>query len=339
MVNPTPQNDDDFYARAMASFHQQMDIANTNTNNNDEPLIDVEEYAKSLVEDDLPKIDAAVKSYLSLVAARSAVASDIDVLSTSAPTDVVQCTFATTTKSSSMDANRYALLCARVLLTTINSTNVPTEELSTIPPTTSDNDETKSAKDEDMKLQLQNNTTKILWNRLVKSSASSTGDKSKQMKPSKVLGRTSLLVAYPYIQERFRRGILLNESDGNDTPAADESKTNPLRSLSNDLLQPVSPPKGIDIDQWKAFYTEFGQLLSRACGNHNDDQSKQHDDSALLWSSDKGVAELQSRRESRVQRASQALASVDDVKTEIADSLKVSSSSDADKTDSSNGES
>ena len=92
MVNPTPQNDDDFYARAMASFHQQMDIANTNTNNNDEPLIDVDEYAKSLVEDDLPKIDAAVKSYLSLVAARSAVASDIDVLSTSAPTDVVQCT-------------------------------------------------------------------------------------------------------------------------------------------------------------------------------------------------------------------------------------------------------
>ena len=94
MANPTPQNDDDFYSRAMASFHQQMDIANTNTNNDstDEPLIDVEEYAKSLVEDDLPKIDAAVKSYLSLVAARSAVASDIDVLSTSAPTDVVQCT-------------------------------------------------------------------------------------------------------------------------------------------------------------------------------------------------------------------------------------------------------
>lgn len=334
MVNPTPQNDDDFYARAMASFHQQMDIANTNTNNNDEPLIDVDEYAKSLVEDDLPKIDAAVKSYLSLVAARSAVASDIDVLSTSAPTDVLQCTF-----EQRNHHHRYALLCARVLLTTINSTNVPTEELSTIPPTTSDNDEAKSAKDEDMKLQLQNNTTKILWNRLVKSSASSTGDKSKQMKPSKVLGRTSLLVAYPYIQERFRRGILLSESDSNDTPAVDESKTNPLRSLSNDLLQPVSPPKGIDIDQWKAFYTEFGQLLSRACDNHNDDQSNQHDDSALLWSSDKGVAELQSRRENRVQRASQALASVDDVKTEIADSLKVSSSSDFDKTDSSNGES
>ena len=51
------------------------------------------------------------------------------------------------------------------------------------------------------------------------------------------------------------------------------------------------------------------------------EQSKQ-DDSALLWSCDKGVAEFQSRRENRAQRASQALASVDDVKTEITDRLK-----------------
>ena len=106
--------------------------------------------------------------------------------------------------------------------------------------------------------------------------------------------------------------------------------------MSNDVLPPVNPPKGIDLDQWKAFYTEFGILLSRACSvddaeydnggketsqNNKDTVEQHHDDSALLWSNDKGLAELQSRRVNRAQRATKALASVDDAKTAVVDAL------------------
>ena len=88
---------------------------------------DIQSYAKALVELDLPKIDTAVKTYLSLVAARSAVASDADVLSVGALSSAGaagqqqqrQCTFAP-----SADANRSALVCARALLSAINSTTV-----------------------------------------------------------------------------------------------------------------------------------------------------------------------------------------------------------------------
>ena len=334
MVSPTNPNDDDFYARALASFNQQMAIAN----NNDAATKEVEQYAKSLVDDDHPKIDGAVKSYLSLVAARSAVASDIDVLPDSLSTkDIVQCTFATSNKS--MDANRCSLMCARTLLSTINSTTIPTDFEKGVDTSTINEDEEVDNNEEDkMKTYMQDNTTKILWNRLVVQSNSSTGDKekAKQTKPSKVIGRASLLVAYPYIQERFRRGIILSSEDGGkvDTtsPSAAEDDgikaNNPLQSLSNEVLQPVNPPKGIELDQWKAFYTEFGQLLSRACINDNENEdteeqikAEQHDDSALIWSADKGKSELQSRRESRAKRASNALSSVEDAKTTITEAL------------------
>ena len=369
MVNPSHNpnnNNDDFYARALASFNQHMTLANNNNHNNNtaavstaNDIINVEEYAKSLVEDDSPKIDAAVKSYLSLVAARSVVASDIDVLpsgSTTTTTNnvVQQCTFATLTKSA-LDANRCALICARTLLSTINSTTIPSTSFSAIEGETSnasnnDIDETKTNEEERAKLQLQKNTTEVLWNRLVQQSSSSSSssnnrsstgeDKTRQIKPSKVLGRTSLFVAYPYIQERFRRGVLLSENkfDTDDTTDnTTETKTNPLDSLSNDVLPQVNPPKGIELDQWKAFYTEFGILLSRACSVDDDDYDAEakeetsqnnketveqhHDDSALLWSNDKGLAELQSRRVNRAQRATKALASVDDAKTAVVDAL------------------
>ena len=283
MANPNnndPNNNDDFYARALASFNQHMTLANNNNHNNNtaavstaNDIINVEEYAKSLVEDDSPKIDAAVKSYLSLVAARSVVASDIDVLpsgSTTTTTNnvVQQCTFATLTKSA-LDANRCALICARTLLSTINSTTIPSTSFSAIEGETSnasnnDIDETKTNEEERAKLQLQKNTTEVLWNRLVqqsssssssssKSSSSSTGeDKTRQIKPSKVLGRTSLFVAYPYIQERFRRGVLLSENkfDTDDTTDnTTETKTNLLESLSNDILPPVNTAKGIELDK------------------------------------------------------------------------------------------
>lgn len=160
-------------------------------------------------------------------------------------------------------------------------------------------------------------------------------------KPSKVLGRRSLIVAYPYIQERLRRGHGRGEQadvdvDGDaidframETPSSSSLKhgsyraerKRALRSLSDEALPPAIPPIGVDLDQWESFYTEFGRLLSRKDDNDRDDeggissQREQHrsmdgerghrdDDGALLWSKDGGLAELRSRREDRARRAS-----------------------------------
>mmetsp|Transcript_9026 Transcript_9026/g.20370 ORF Transcript_9026/g.20370 Transcript_9026/m.20370 type:complete len:384 (+) Transcript_9026:70-1221(+) len=352
MANP-PSSNDDFYSKALASLSHQMTLASdndataTNASNSAAEAIKIESYAKSLVEEDLPKIDSAVKSYLSLVAARSAVASDIDVLPDLASISSVQCTFASTAKTP-MDANRCALICARTLLSTINSTNIPpestaVEEISA----TKVHDETKSGEEEKiMQIQLQSNATQILWNRLVQSLSNSTGDKAKQNKPSKVLGRQSLQVAYPYVQERLRRGLLLSGDNSNtasstadnDATKTASSQNNPLHAVSNEVLPPVNPPKGIDIEQWEAFFTEFGNLLNCACSDNWCDEKEppqsaapssskvEHDDSALLWSNDKGLAELQTRRENRAQRATKALASVDGAKAVVADALSSSAS-------------
>ena len=360
MVNP-PINDD-FYAKALSSFNHQMSLANiaeesTATARSNIPIM--ESYAKSLVENDLPKIDSAVKSYLSLVAARSAVASDIDVISVSskfkstsngndsakrAMTEVVQCqcTFATST-SNPMDANRCALICARTLLATMNSTTIPSESSDKEQASSKSNSSTNND-DKQIQMELQNNAIQILWNGLlpvkVSPSTETAGDldkaKQAQTKPSKILGRKSLSLAYPYIKERFRRGILLklksNDDDSQNncdapssihidaTEIATTAQNNQLQleSLPNELLPPVPTPKGIDIDQWKAFYTEFGNLLE-------DSQSspKVMDDSPLLWSNDQHVGELQRRREMRAQRATEALASssVDNAKAAVAEAV------------------
>mmetsp|Transcript_26136 Transcript_26136/g.44549 ORF Transcript_26136/g.44549 Transcript_26136/m.44549 type:complete len:330 (-) Transcript_26136:123-1112(-) len=315
MVNPNP-NSDEFYARALASFNNQMALANTTA------AIDIESYAKTLVEDDLPKIDSAVKSFLSLVAARSAVASDIDVISPSTVTGTPQCTFATSVKTP-MDANRCALMCARTLLSTINSTNIPSDSIEST--TENENkDETKSDYEEKMKIELQKRATQILWNRLVQQSSAGTGEEAKQTKPSKVLGRDSLRVLYPYIQERFRRGMVQNDIAADTKSAPQSNNSLQFQSLSNDLLPPVNPPKGIENDQWEAFYTEFGDLLFRACDAKSESKSSkgiEHDDSALIWSNDKGSAELRQRREMRAQRATEALSSVEGAKAVVADAV------------------
>lgn len=321
---------DDFAARALASFNNQMNLANTQ-NESTTAAIEIESYAKSLVEDDLPKIDSAVKSYLSLVAARSSVASDIDVISVSSPvvSSTVQCTFASTAKTP-MDANRCALVCARTLLATMNSTSIPplphSEHLASI----AENEDQTIDNGDNKQIELEKDASTILWNKLVQSS-SNTGDKKKQNKPSKVLGRDSLQIAFPFIAERFRRGIMLIDNADTDTSddakAIESSQKNPLHSLSNELLPPVVPPNWIDIGQWKAFYEEFGNLLTNACQSHNEEKeppqstSKMDNDSALVWSCDKGVAELKQRREMRAQRASEALASVEDAKAAVTDAV------------------
>ena len=145
--------------------------------------------------------------------------------------------------------------------------------------------------------------TRILWNRLV----ALNGAGNKDMKPSKVLGRKSLKVAYPFIEERFRRGIEGDDKGVDDDRSTNAAKTSP-RSYSMELLPPIAPPQGIDQDSWMAYYTEFGTLLNKACQNDienkkEDDFDDIEDDSKLLWADDNGVRELQQRRDRRAKRA------------------------------------
>ena len=86
----------------------------------------------------------------------------------------------------------------------------------------------------------------------------------------------------------------------------------PLHALSDEVLPPALPPKGIDIDKWRAFYLEFGHLLLRSSSSNSSvvvmEGEGLPNDSALLWSKDGGAAELPSRRESRTRRAAEAMA-------------------------------
>ena len=282
--------DEDFISRALSSLSKQMALANTAGESKevmaDEKYITlhktVEAHAKSLVDDDTPKIDSAVKSYLSLVAARSAVASEIDVLSENVKSSDQEM------KLNTMEM-KSALACARKLLNGINTTLIPTSHEKD----KNDSNENGERNDEmtEEKKKMMDAATKIVWNRLVE---------NKDVKPSKVLGRKSLIVSWPFIQERFRRGVESNDESTDDSL---------IHSYGIDILSAITTPQGIDPTAWKAYYTEFGSLLSKACQNDGkkkqDDQDEEgeEDDSKLLWSDDKGVSELQQRRDRRAKRA------------------------------------
>jgi len=288
--------EDDFIARALSSLSHQMTLANTGGaagggEGTDEDKKIIEAHAQSLVDNDAPKIDSAVKSYLSLVAARSVVASEIDVLSE----NVKSCDHYQQLNTMGM---KDALTCARKLLNGINTTLIPKMAEEEVVPEEKDNAINKANEEHD---EIKDNVTRIVWNRLV-------ALKNKDMKPGKVFGRRALIVVYPFIEERFRRG-LEKDGEGLDNSASTNAATSP-RSYSIELLPAIAPPLGIDTDSWISFYTEFGALLRKAC--QNDIESKKEgeegeqckeDDSKLLWSDDKGVKELQERRDRRAKRA------------------------------------
>lgn len=279
---------DDFIARALSSLSQQMALANAAgggvANDKHTILNETEAHAKSLVDDDTPKIDSAVKSYLSLVAARSVVASEIDVLSENVKSfDDAQ------VKLNSMDM-KSALTCARKLLNGINTTVIPKRNGREEEEEKDESDGDSSNEINDKTQRMMDAATNIVWNRLVE---------NKDLKPSKVLGRKSLIAAWPYIEERFRRGA----------KSADDASINVdtwLHSYSEEILPAIAPPQGIESDSWIAYYTEFGNLLSKACQNDKskqEDDGDNEDDSKLLWANDKGVSELQRRQDRRAKRA------------------------------------
>ena len=165
-------------------------------------------------------------------------------------------------------------MCARSLLMAINSTEIP---------------ETGGGRDDgtiSAEQQLENDVIRVVWNGCVKKSKE---DKASGIKPSKALGRRSLVLAYPHVMKRTK---------------ADAS-----------LL-----PAGVEKEEALAFFEEFGNLL--APKNSSGATFEEDDDHFLLWSADAGAAELKRRRERRTKRGKEAASAAEaEAKTEIASTL------------------
>ena len=265
---------DDFHARAAAATARALSAPNP-----------AEALGKSLTDSDVPKITEAAKSYASLIAARSICTTDADASAaasstTSTPAEQARCTFHKTS-----DPTRASLMCARSLLLAINSTEIP--ETGGGGGAGGDDDGTSSSTGISVEQQLEKDVIRVVWNGCLKKSRE---DKKSGIKPSKALGRRSLVLAYPHVMKRIKQ--------------ADAS-----------LL-----PAGVDNQEAMAFFEGFGKLLTPK--NDNGAESEEDDDHFLLWSTDGGAAELKRRRERRTKRGKEAAAaSEDEAKTKIASAL------------------
>ena len=185
---------------------------------------------------DRPTIESAIKSFLSLSAARS-----IAQTQPKSPTkeniskEITRCRF------SAEDPRISALKCARTMLRELDNFQLS--------PLESVGEETKkNVTDENLEYEV----VRTIWNGLIAS----------EKKPSRFLGRISLLHVYPKIIEKIR----------------------------NEEIHVDHVPK----EEAMAFFEEFGVLLERKEPGEDED-----DDSALLWDNDRGAAELARRRDRR----------------------------------------
>ena len=258
-------NADEFQARASAATARALSASNP-----------AEALGKSLTEADIPKITDAAKSFAALVAARSICTTDADAdaaaaaaaVASSAPSSTAETNRCIFHKAS--DPTRASLICARSLLMLINSTDIP---------------EAASGGDVSEEQQLENDVIRVVWNGCVKKSKE---DKASGIKPSKALGRRSLLLAYPHALERIKRGD-------------------------------ASLPAGVDMDEALAFFYEFGLLLKPKDGS---DKTDEDDDHFLIWSLDGGAAELNRRRQRRTKRGKEAATTAEaEAKAKIASAL------------------
>ena len=241
---------DEFQARAEATTARALSASNP-----------AEALGKSLTEADIPKIFDGAKSFASLVAARSICTTDADAaaaVASSAPSSTAEANRCTFHKAS--DPTRTSLLCARSLLMVINSTEIP--------------EAASGGGGVSEEQQLENDVIRVVWNGCVNKSKE---DKASGIKPSKALGRRSLLLAYPHVLEQIKRGD-------------------------------ASLPAGVDMDEALAFFYEFGRLLKPKDGN---DKTEEDDDHFLIWSLDRGAAELNRRRQRRAQRGKEAAAAAE----------------------------
>lgn len=278
-----------------------------------------EAMAKSLISE-RPTIDSAIKSYMSLCAARSMSASspksNSKLNSMSSAASLLKDALATTVQNSNnnmiqsdfhskssndkddtkdkngdeikcfftrgTNPNQAALLCARSLLKCINSFTVPEYNKNESSQTTAASSTTTSTnkKEEEEKKSNNDNEHKVLEYEVVRILWNGLIKNGK--KPSMILGQTSLIHVYPLIQKTFF--VERNQNDNNEN---------------------VYFPNNVDLEEAKSFIIEFGGLLQNAHDRKNgltngiSDKDDNDNDSSLLWDIDGGKAELQRRRKRR----------------------------------------
>ena len=212
---------------------------------------------------DRPTIDSAVKSFMSLTAARiwSASNPNIRVVSGKGKESIhklirgeaeeEKCFFI-----QSDSPKHAALKCSRALLGTINQFRVP------------DTGNVEEEKNDDLRMEKE--VVRILWNGLIES-----GDKHK--KPSKLLGRLCLTHVIPWLEN----DLLLTK-----IPGVDDEEARIFMSEFIRLLRRANH--------------RHGALLSQDDRSKLDESD---DDSCLLWDKDGGDAELSRRRQRRETKA------------------------------------
>mmetsp|Transcript_243 Transcript_243/g.322 ORF Transcript_243/g.322 Transcript_243/m.322 type:complete len:312 (+) Transcript_243:126-1061(+) len=258
-----------------------------------------EALAKSLTLE-RPSIDAAIKSYMSLCAARSLSITDTDKHLHS----VDQTDFSSSSTNNgnyqsggssnttwnqhstkkcffikSKNIHQAALLCARSLLKAINNFKVPSMP--------SKHRLKEYYKDDQEKL-LEFQVVRIVWNGLIKN----------KNKPSKILGWTSLNHVFPLIMEScfYMVPNIPTNKIGNSEEVFPSCKSN------NNMF-----PTGVDVNEAKTFIEEFGHFLLNVEEQHNPSTSDtknnyldaNDNDCCLIWDKDGGKAELERRRKRR----------------------------------------
>jgi hypothetical protein len=219
---------------------------------------------------DRPTIDAAVKSFVSLVAARSMTAAATEATATSVLMGIVGGTDAGSdaTIINPQSTQQQVLQVARVILKTVNAFQFSLQD------TCASTMAEKPSLSEEKKMQMvELGVVARLWNGLVQS----------EQKPSRFLGRRALRLAWPNMKVAANLPSLPADSE--------EEDMNKAAAIARERQL-----------QW---LKEFEALLFRDPKALPANTMDEDDDSALLWSADKGAAELAKRRQRRQDAATE----------------------------------
>lgn len=274
---------------------------------NDEPEpTEAESKMTEAIAKDRPLIDTAVKSFISMVCARTMAASATDATHDKVMMGIIPALAKTSVsekKSSNGDSNdtgasentnkttstqQQVLELARYILKAVNSYKFPIHD--TVAYSMAEKPGISAEKKEEL---LEISVVARLWNALVES----------EQKPSRFLGRRSLRLAWknldvgalfrPVVEEYEEGG----KADG--VPKTEENDDN----QQQEQTQPPQNQGSLDIrERQLEWLKQFGELLFEATKPLPLDM-KTDDDSALLWAPDRGVAELAKRRQRRLDAA------------------------------------
>jgi hypothetical protein len=274
--------------------------------NNDEPEpTEAESKMTEVIAKDRPAIDAAVKSFISIVCARTMAASATDATHDKVMMGIIP-SFAKSSvsekKSGSSNSNdagtgentndktstqQQVLELARYILKAVNSYKFPIHD--TVAYSLADKPGTSAEKKEEL---LEISVVARLWNALGES----------EQKPSRFLGRRALKLAWKNLDvvALFPPVVVENEEGGKiaegvtKTEESDDNQQQP---------QPRQNQGSIDIRERQLEWLQQFEVLLFESTKHLPSDMKTDDDSALLWAPDGGAAELAKRRQRRLDAA------------------------------------